>query len=145
MDIKQATQDHVDYISNSLSQYFSEANLFFGYPRFKEDYDLMFKYVSQRIQDKDSKFFYFMALDESNNPIGFINLLLNGDNVGSILVTISNKKEVLEELVKYAMEFFKDKGLTNIQTVYFEYQKPLGEIFSKMGIKEEMTSLRINI
>lgn len=145
MVIKQATEDHVDYISDSLSQYFSEANLFFGYPRFKEDYDLMFKYVSQRIQDKNSKFFYFLALDESNNPVGFINLLLNGDNVGSILVAISDQKEALEELVRYAMKFFKDKGLTNIQSEYFEYQKSLGEIFSEIGIKEEMTSLRINI
>jgi len=145
MTIKQATMDNVDYISDSLSRYFSEANLFFGYPRFKEDYDLMSKYVSKRIQDKNSNFFYFIAFDESENPIGFINLLLNEDNVGSILVTISEQEKVLRELVGYAMKFFGKRELTNIQSEYFEFQESLGKIFSEIGITKEMTSLRINI
>jgi hypothetical protein len=145
MEIKKATEEHIDYISDSLSKYFTEANIFFGYPRFKEDYDLMFKYVSQRIKDGNSKFSYFIALDDTEKPLGFINLLHNGDNVGSILVAISDQEEVIESLVKYAMEFFKNKGLTNIQSEYFEYQESLGKILSGLGIKKEMTSLRIDI
>ena len=145
MEIKQATEDHIDYISDSLSNYFTEANAFFGYPRFKEDYDLMSKYVSQRVKDSDSKFYYFVALDDSDQPLGFINLLNNGDNVGSILVTISNQEEVIQELVRYALDFFKEKGLTNIQSEYFEYQESLEKVFSELGMKQEMTSLRIDI
>ena len=111
VNIIKATEDHVDYISDSLSNYFSKANLSFGYPRYKEDSDLILKHVSKRIGDENSNFFYFIAVDESNNPIGFINLLLNGDNVGSILVVISDQEEISKELVNRAMDFFKEKNI----------------------------------
>jgi hypothetical protein len=53
MEIVNASPDYVEYISNGLVSHFSRANQFFGYPRYKDDYEIMNKHVIRRIIEGD--------------------------------------------------------------------------------------------
>jgi hypothetical protein len=145
MNIISATSKHVDYISTCLSGYFSKANHFFEYPRFKDSYELMSKHVSKRIEVGVDGFVYFVAEDEAENAVGFVNLLIDENNVGSILVTIADTKEIAEELIQKSIEYFKENGVSNVQIEVFDYEKDLKEIYAKMGVKEELINSRLSI
>ncbi len=145
MKIVNATQEHVDYISTCLSQYFSQANHFFEYPKFKDSYELMKKHVSKRIEVGGEGFIYFVAEDDAGNAVGFVNLLIDESNVGSILVTIADTKEVTRELILKSIEYFKENGVSNVQVEAFDYEKDLKEIFAEMGAKTELINSRLSI
>ncbi len=145
MRIVGANPLHIDYISDLLSQHFSEANRFFGYPKYKDSFELMKKHVSKRIELLDESFVYFVAEDDNNKPIGFINLLLDENNVGNILITVANNNEIAKELILYVVKYFKDRGVNNIQGEIFEYEKDLKGIYSEIGIKNELLSFRLSI
>lgn len=138
MHIVGANPLHIDYISNLLSQHFSRANQFFGYPKYKDSFELMKKHVSKRIELLDNGFVYFVAEDDGNKPVGFINLLLDENNVGNILITVADNKEIAKELVLYGVKYFKERDVDNIQGEIFEYEEDLKGIYSEIGIKNEL-------
>lgn len=145
MNIVNATSDHVDYISRLLANYFSEANQFFQYPKYKDDYDLMYKHVSKRIEIGEEGFIYFVSEDEDGKPIGFVNVLIDENGVGSILVTIGESKEILKELTTKAIEYLKENNVTNIQVESFAYENDLRSIYAEIGASEELTTLKLSI
>ncbi len=145
MNIVNATSDHVEYISRLLAQYFSDANHFFEYPKYKDDYDLMHKHVSKRIEVGEEGFVYFVAEDEGGKPLGFTNLLIDEHGVGSILVTIGDSKEVLKELTVKALEYFKENNVTNVQVESFAYENDVKSIYAEMGASEELSTLKLSI
>lgn len=145
MNIVNATHDHIDYISNSLVQYFSKANRFFEYPKYKDTFDIMQKHVSRRIEEGDGGFVYFVAEDAQNNPVGFINVLINEFGVGSILASVADNKETHKELINKAMEYFKENNVTNVQGEVFDYESDLKEILSELGVKYELLSFKLSI
>jgi hypothetical protein len=142
MQLVQATSNHVDYISNSLSSYYSKANSFFGYPKYKEDVDTMSKHVSKRISLNDDKFIYLVA-SENNQNVGFINFTINEFNVGSILVVIADKREVAEELINKGLEYLRSNGVIGIQSEVFLYEKDIYDIFQNIGIEEKLINFTI--
>ena len=71
-----ATPDHQEAIATMLSNYYSRLNEVYGFEKYKTDKDIMLKHVSRRISTSDSEFKYFVALDNNDNIIGFINIYI---------------------------------------------------------------------
>lgn len=143
MQIQPADSSHTDYISSSLVDEYSETNRTFGYPRYKEDYDLMYKHVSSRIKE-GGDFVYFVAV-ENETPVGFINLLTEESNLGSILIIRGDTKEIKEELIHTAVEYFKEKGISTVVTETMLYDNDVLDILKSLGVKDHMIIGTLNL
>ena len=145
MNILNAKESHVEYISDSLAKHFSQANEFFKYPKYNDSFEVMHKHVMKRVQQGGEGFVYFVAEDESGNPLGFVNLLIEETNVGSVLTVIGDEKNVLKELLVKSIDYLKSMGVSNIQGEYFAYETDLKEVLMEMGIDEELVTFRFKI
>ncbi|MBU1119644.1 hypothetical protein KKA50_00350 [Patescibacteria group bacterium] len=145
MKITNATRNHAEYISSLLASHFSKANQFFEYPKYKDSYEIMLKHVSKRIELEEGGFVYFVAEDEMGSSVGFINVLINEDRVGSILVTIADTKDIAKELILKAISYLEEQGINNIQGEIFEFESDLKEIYSEIGIKNELLNFKLSI
>lgn len=143
MQIINAQSIHSDYISSSLVQEYIEANQKFGYPRYKEDYDLMFKHVSKRIEE-GNPFVYFVALD-GDIPVGFANLMIDENNIGSFLIVRGDSKQVKEALIMKSMEFFREKGVSKIIGELMYDDEDCISIFEGLGLNKVMFSFNLNL
>jgi len=133
MVIQSATLNDVEYISNALSKYFDEINYAFGFPKYKTEKGLMAKVVSERISDEQSEYKYMVAYQDGE-PLGFINILLSQESP-EILVVIGDNKKTKEELLKNAIEMFKEQGVSNV----------FGEISSNEDIESILQSMDFEI
>lgn len=106
MEIELATLDHAEYISEKLSKYFEDVNNHFGSEKYKTELDLMQRNVSKRLEDQESEFKYYVAI-ENGEIVGFANILLSQENP-EILVVIGDSKEVKEALFENMVSIFKE-------------------------------------
>lgn len=106
MEIELATLDHAEYISEKLSKYFEDVNNHFGSEKYKTELDLMQRNVSKRLEDQESEFKYYVAI-ENGEIVGFANILLSQENP-EILVVIGDSKEVKETLFENMISIFKE-------------------------------------
>ena len=109
MQIQPASSSNVEYISNSLVNEYKRTNREFGYQRYKEDYDLMYKHVSKRIEE-DGEFKYFVALEDGKEA-GFINIVIDENGMGSILMLCGDRKDIKEGLIIKSIEYFKENSV----------------------------------
>ncbi len=144
MEVSVANSNHIEYISASLSNYFSTANKYFRHPKYKDDYDLMLKHVSKRISDPEGGFLYFVA-QEDGDPVGFVNILIGENNFGSILVVIGESREVKKALLEKAVSYFKERNATGIYGEVMEFDKESVELLRDMKMKELMISFVLDI
>ena len=143
MEIKFADSSNVEYISNSLVSEYERTNEEFGYQRYREDYNLMYKHVSKRIEE-DGKFKYFVAL-ENGKEVGFINILIDENGMGSILMPCGDRKDIKEGLIMRAIEYFKENGIQSVLGEVMTYDKESIEILKTLGMKEVMITFKVEI
>ncbi|GEM_PF-2717346 len=143
MNVLDAKKTHVEYISELLAKHFSQANEFFGYTKYNDSFEVMQKHVSKRINREVEGFSYFVAEDDSGIPVGFVSLLIEQENVGSILALFSEEKEVMKELIVKSVDYFKSMGISNIQGEYFAYENDFKEVLQELGIVEELIAFRL--
>ncbi len=145
MNILSAKDEHASYIAELLAKHFSQANEFFGYAKYNDSFDVMHKHVLKRISQEVEDFFYFVAEDDSGNPVGFVSLLVEQKNVGSILALIGEDKEVMKNLVVKSIDYFKSLDISNIQGEYFAYENDLKEVFEDFGVVQQLLAFRLKI
>jgi putative IMPACT (imprinted ancient) family translation regulator len=143
MNILDAKEIHVDYVAELLAKHFSQANEFFGYAKYKDSFEIMQKHVLKRVRKEVEGFSYFVAEDDSGNPVGFVSLLIEQENVGSILALVAEEKKVMKDLLIKSIDYFKGLGVSNIQGEYFSYENDLKEILMELGIVEELVAFRL--
>lgn len=143
MEISIASSNHIEYISASLSNYFSTANKYFKHPKYKDDYNLMFKHVSKRIPNPEEGFLYFVA-QENGDPIGFVNILIDENNFGSILLVIGENKDIKKALLEEAVRYFKEKEVIGVYGEVMMFDDDSVEILKEMGMEELMISFILN-
>lgn len=144
MNIMIANSSHTEYVSASLSNYFSKVNKYFKHPKYKDDYDLMLKHVSKRIPNPDEGLVYFVA-EEDGEPVGFINILIDENNFGSILLVIGESKDIKKGLLEEAVSYFKENKVTGVYGEVMMFDKESVEILKGMGIKELMMGFSLDI
>jgi hypothetical protein len=123
--IVQGTTEYAETISSLLTKYFNEANHKMGITLYiPNNYDAIYKNVHQRLSNPNSPFKYIILIDESNNMLGFINILFKKD-FGEILLMLlaegNNNQEDANQLVEYAVSKFKEGGINKIVTEYFDF------------------------
>ncbi|MBP8707727.1 MAG: hypothetical protein KBH94_03260 [Caldisericia bacterium] len=101
MNIRSANESDISYIANSLSDYFERTNFLIGFPKYKNDSELMLKVVSNRISDKNSEYKYIVAEDDKGLH-GFLNILTSEESP-EILIIIGDSKEVKGRLLDEAI------------------------------------------
>lgn len=144
MDVDFANGKHIEYISSSLSEYFKEINARYGFPKFRDDYDLMLKHVSKRIESEDKDFIYLVA-EQNESPVGFINLLVDENGNGSILAIKGNKEETKRLLLERAITYFKENGIKKIHGEIVSYDTESRGILESLGMEEIILSFSIKI
>lgn len=112
MKIELANVEDTDYIAESLSSFFEETNTHFGFEKYKTDYSIMHKVVSERISNQESEFKYFVA-KKDDVSVGFVNILLS-KKTPEILILSGISLEVEEALLNLAIEEFKTIGVNTI-------------------------------
>lgn len=143
MNILNAKEEHTNYIAELLAKHFSQANEFFGYAKYNDSFEVMQKHVLKRINREVEGFSYFVAEDDSGNPVGFVSLLIEQKNVGSILALFGEEKEVMKNLVVKSIDYFKNLEISNIQGEYFAYENDFKEVLQELGIVEELVTFRL--
>ena len=143
MQIQPASSSNVEYISNSLVSEYERTNREFGYQRYKEDYDLMYKHVSKRI-DEGGEFKYFAAL-ENGKEVGFINIMIDDNGMGSILMLCGDRKDIKEGLIMKSIEYFKENSVKSVLGEVMMYDKESIEILNTLGMREVMMTFKIEI
>lgn len=144
MEISVANGNHIEYISASLSNYFSTANKYFRHPKYKDDYDLMFKHVSKRVSNPEEGFLYFVA-QENGDSVGFVNILVDENNFGSILVLIGEDRDIKKALLEKAISYFKERKVTGVYGEVMEFDKESVELLRDMKMEELMISFVLDI
>ena len=143
MQIQPASSSNVEYISNSLVNEYKRTNREFGYQRYKEDYDLMYKHVSKRIGE-GGEFKYFVAL-ENGKEVGFINIMIDDNGMGSILMLCGDRKDIKEGLIMKSIEYFKENSVKSVLGEVMMYDKESIEILNTLGMREVMMTFKIEI
>lgn len=142
MQIFNANESHIEYISQSLAQHFSHANEFFEYSKYKDQYKTMLKHVSRRISGEDSDFLYLVA-EEEGKPVGFINFQLTEENIGSILILMGDNSKVIKSLIEDAVRDLKEKGADKIEGEVFVFEKEVLEVLKELGMKEQLINFKL--
>lgn len=114
MEIIPAEVKHAEYIGSELANFFSQANIHFGYPKYKDDYHLMYKHVTKRLEQSDSSNFYFVYV-EDGKELGFINLMIDENRIGNINIVIGESDQIIKSLFDYAIKFFKNSHIEKFQ------------------------------
>lgn len=143
MEIKFADSSNVEYISNSLVSEYERTNEEFGYQRYREDYNLMYKHVSKRIEE-DGKFKYFVAL-ENGKEVGFINILIDENGMGSILMLCGDRKDIKEGLIIKSIEYFKENSVKSVFGEVMMYDNESIDILKTLGMREIMMTFKIEL
>ncbi len=145
MKILDSKEAHSTYIAELLASHFSRANEFFGYAKYNDSFEVMHKHVLKRIRKEVEGFSYFVAEDDSGNPLGFVSLMVEDENVGSILALVAEDEEVMKGLVEKSIDHFKNLGVNNVQGEYFAYEDDLKKVLEEFGIEKELVTFRLKI
>jgi len=143
MQIQPASNSNVEYISNSLVSEYERTNTEFGYQRYKEDYDLMYKHVSKRIEE-GGEFKYFVAL-EDGQEVGFINIMIDENGMGSILMLCGDRKDIKEGLIIKSIEYFKENSVKSVFGEVMMYDNESIDILKTLGMREIMMTFKIEL
>ncbi|WKZ30377.1 MAG: hypothetical protein QY314_01220 [Candidatus Dojkabacteria bacterium] len=140
MKIIPAEVTHAEAISARLVTHFEAINQEFGFEKYKTDYDLMYKHVSQRISEQ-SEFSYIVLTTDDDQFIGFANTLVT-NGVGELLV-VDVISEYLDEsslslLISRAVELLKESNVHTIFTEIPESKPLLRALLIKHGLKVVM-------
>lgn len=118
MIVSNANNKDSQVIASLLSSHFIKINQVFGYNRLKSDEERLLRIISERIEDENSEFKYFVLRDEEK-VVGFVNLMLTKE-VSEILVLILQDeyktKENVSLLMQYAIKQFKTLNVSRILT-----------------------------
>lgn len=145
MGVVMANIDHVDYISEGLSEYFSRINESYGFKKFKTDKNLMIKYVSKRVESDEGGFIYFISKDEDDRINGFVNLLIDEQRIGSILVLVGDDDSVLADLIAKAREYFKEHDIENVYGEYFVEESGDLSVLRDLGMETKIVNYKLVI
>lgn len=129
-----ASNDHVDWISQKLTAYYIKLNEVYGFEKYKTDIAIMMKHVSRRITESDPEYLYFVAVDENNQPVGFMNILMS--RVPELLVLLTNddvdNTGVVSSLITYLIEFLKGKGQPQFISEISEVDSSVGNFLKDL-------------
>lgn len=120
MRITEATLDDVEFISSYLEKHYIKLNNLVGYPKYRSEFEVMERNVRKRIKDESSLFKYFIARDEHEQSLGFVNILLDINHPEllhlEVIPNANNKEEVANLLLDTIYDKFRGIGVKNITT-----------------------------
>lgn len=119
MEIIQASVEHAEFIAKGLSHHFESLNSQFGYNKYKTAYDKIFEHVTSRLSQPDSEFGYYLLLDETQSPIGFVNTLAElpiFEILAVVLLKNYNTTENFIKLTQFAVDELHKRGADKILT-----------------------------
>lgn len=137
MKVRNAKLGDVQVISELLSIYYKELNNSYGVERFKTDVTLMQKHLINRIGDEKSEFKYFVLEDESQEILGFVNILIKEVPELIILSVINgiDKKLATSTLLNYIIEYIRALGYKSLMSEVSAIDPEVEESLSAIGMK----------
>ena len=137
MKVRNAKLGDVQVISELLSIYYKELNNSYGVERFKTDVTLMQKHLINRIGDEKSEFKYFVLEDESQEILGFVNILIKEVPELIILSVINgiDKKLATSTLLNYIIEYIRALGYKSLMSGISAIDPEVEESLSAIGMK----------
>lgn len=132
INIRSAKLSDVQFIADSLSTYFDKINTLFSYPKYKTDISIMTKAVTERIQEDNPEFLYYIA-EEDGNAKGFANILISEEK-SEILVIDGMSEEIKSNLLDYVLDIFNQNGIKLIYGETFPIDT-LSTIIGNKGAK----------
>lgn len=137
MKVRNAKLGDVQVISELLSIYYKELNNSYGVERFKTDVTLMQKHLINRIGDEKSEFKYFVLEDESQEILGFVNILIKEVPELIILSVINgiDKKLATSTLLNYIIEYIRALGYKSLMSEISAIDPEVEESLSAIGMK----------
>ena len=145
MQIVPPNIDHAEYISNELANYFSNANIGFGYPKYKDDRELMHKHITKRLSSEDSGHTYFIAEDDNGNSLGFVNLMIDEFESGSITMIIGEDENIRKLLFEYSLTYFKNMQIKRVQLEVLFNDTTITKLLEGLDSEAILTRYRINL
>lgn len=135
MNIVKASPEYAEFIAENLSLYFTSLNSHFGYNKYKTDKEKIFEHITNRLQEENSEFQYFVTVTETNEPIGFVNTVSTPMVFEIIALKLLPAYDTLEntkELLTFAIDTLKSQGadkiLTEVSTPDKNFTLALNEI-----------------
>lgn len=137
MNIVAATSSHIEWITRLLCAFYEKANWYMGYPMYISNYDILEKYIRQRIQEPHSKFSYFVY-QEWSSVHGFVNVLVEQKH-SELLVLITDdehkNKEVIAGLFDSAIHFVKEKDMFPVHFELFPDEDIFADLLQERGAR----------
>ncbi len=103
----------------------------------------MHKHVEKRILSEDSGFLYFVA-QENDTPIGFVNLMVDEQNIGNITIISGESDSVTKELFEYSMSYFKNTNISRVELEIFPNEKYLESLINNLNGEAILKRYKIN-
>lgn len=130
--------DHASFIWGLLSQHYSEINTYFSKALYQVDADKLTKYVSHRLQEDNSVFWYFSLLDHEQ-VVWFVNTLSEPD-YGEILVVLTapehTNQEAIDELINHAVAYLRSQWKTDIRFETYEQEALINTTLEQLWAKK---------
>ena len=138
MNIRKATIMDLDYITNTISEYYKDLNTKISLEYYQSSIEKLTPYIKERLSEWERVYKYFIAEDWGER-IWMLNLFTGSSKKSEILLCISNNEENTSILLDYWISLLQEEWLPIlIQTA--ESEKYIAEKLQNMKIKKLATN-----
>ena len=138
MDIRKATIMDLDYITNTISEYYKDLNTKISLEYYQSSIEKLTPYIKERLSEWERVYKYFIA-ENWGERIWMLNLFTGSSKKSEILLCIANNEENTSILLDYWISLLQEEWLPIlIQTA--ESEKYIAEKLQNMGIKKLATN-----
>ena len=138
MDIRKATIMDLDYITNTISEYYKDLNTKISLEYYQSSIEKLTPYIKERLSEWERVYKYFIAEDWGER-IWMLNLFTGSSKKSEILLCIANNEENTSILLDYWISLLQEEWLPIlIQTA--ESEKYIAEKLQNMNIKKLATN-----
>ena len=138
MDIRKATIMDLDYITNTISEYYKDLNTKISLEYYQSSIEKLTPYIKERLSEWERVYKYFIA-ENWGERIWMLNLFTGSSKKSEILLCIANNEENTSILLDYWISLLQEEWLPIlIQTA--ESEKYIAEKLQNMKIKKLATN-----
>lgn len=138
MDIRKATIMDLDYITNTISEYYKDLNTKISLEYYQSSIEKLTPYIKERLSEWERVYKYFIA-ENWGERIWILNLFIGSSKKSEILLCIANNEENTSILLDYWISLLQEEWLPIlIQTA--ESEKYIAEKLQNMKIKKLATN-----
>ena len=138
MDIRKATIMDLDYITNTISEYYKDLNTKISLEYYQSSIEKLTPYIKERLSEWEKVYKYFIA-ENWGERIWILNLFIGSSKKSEILLCIANNEENTSILLDYWISLLQEEWLPIlIQTA--ESEKYIAEKLQNMKIKKLATN-----